>query len=507
MNDDDAEARSGGEGDVRRSAGGEGASVTGGHTSYASEEGPVPRTMTTEAGARRLEGLIEYVPGYRRLRQGAPPGRRSEETPDRFLLPERFAREAAMVSREPALTPENWREAGSLRPVAPTTVAIPSVIDNDDRVLISPTNVDPYRAICALRVSGTIGDGLTGTGWLIDSRTVITAGHCVYDKRIGGWASSVEVIPALDSAARPFGSVVGSRVRSVSGWIQDGSREYDYGAILLDEPVRLEGGFFVPEALSAAEIQGTNVNLAGYPSDRENGTRLFFHAREVREIAARTIQYDIDTFRGQSGAPVWVTLRDGRRLVVAIHTNGIERPVIFNSGLRITSEVIENLRRWSEEAATSPRSARRRALPVRSPATPVAPALTREAARESAAPESAARESAAPESAARESAAPEAGAMAREITGKVVDEAGRPLAGVTVTFAGGDDPRIATISEADGSFSLPITRPGRHTLRAFSSRGTGTATVTSEQPGPVTLVIESRPEAPARGARRRPRRR
>ncbi|MCC6557331.1 MAG: hypothetical protein IT372_30640, partial [Polyangiaceae bacterium] len=73
MNDDDAEARSGGEGDVRRSAGGEGASVTGGHTSYASEEGPVPRTMTTEAGARRLEGLIEYVPGYRRLRQGAPP--------------------------------------------------------------------------------------------------------------------------------------------------------------------------------------------------------------------------------------------------------------------------------------------------------------------------------------------------------------------------------------------------------------------------------------------------
>src|SRR5690606_27482778 len=105
------------------------------------------------------------------------------------------------------------------------------------------------------------------------------------------------------------------------------------------------------------------------------------------------------------------------------------------------------------------------------------------------------------------SAAPEAGAMAREITGKVVDEAGRPLAGVTVTFAGGDDPRIATISEADGSFSLPITTPGRHTLRAFSSRGTGTATVTSEQPGPVTLVIESRPEAPARGARRRPRRR
>ncbi|MDI3282204.1 glycoside hydrolase family 19 protein [Polyangium sp. 15x6] len=463
----------------RRAVATEGSRVTGGDEISRSEDGPRPCAPATETGTRKPTSLIEYVPGYQRPRgeAAAPmsrlPGRRVEETPDRFLVPERFAREGAMLLREPTVTPAPTFTMEPENGGAGTVIhAVPvALFGDDDRVLVSPTDVEPFRAICALRLTGTNGAPTIGTGWLIDSRTVITAGHCVYDcQKMGGWAVSAEVIPALDASRRPFGSVRATRFRTVSAWLMRRFREYDYGAILLDEPVQLEEGFFVPEALSDAALTGILANIAGYPENRENATRIFFHARELRDTSARLVQYDIDTYGGQSGAPVWVTRPDGRRTVVGIHTSGPDWPIRWNFGVRITAEVLENLRRWSEEAATP----RRRRLP----------APTRGAS--------------APASSA-ESATLEAGTTTREITGKVVDAAMRPLADVTVTISSQGAPTIATTSTEDGSFSLPMAKPGRHALKAFSSRGASTKTVTSEQEGPVTLVIESQPEAPTGG--------
>jgi V8-like Glu-specific endopeptidase len=53
--------------------------------------------------------------------------------------------------------------------------------------------------------------------------------------------------------------------------------------------------------------------------------------------------YDIDTFAGQSGAPVWVRRPDGKRYAVAIHTNG---SLSGNSAVRITGQVFQNLKSW-----------------------------------------------------------------------------------------------------------------------------------------------------------------
>ncbi|MDI3288206.1 peptidoglycan-binding protein [Polyangium sp. 15x6] len=439
--------------------------VSGGHESRASEQEPVSCTATTEAAAvGRPAGLLEYVPGYQRPRD---PDAAAPEPSGRFLLPPRLTHSAAPILRS-IDAPREATEAFRMHAARGRQFV---VFGPDDRVRITRTQEAPYRAICALRITGANGVPHVGTGWLINPRTVVTAGHCLYDcEKMGGWATSIEVIPALDGTRKPFGSVVAKRFRLVSGWLEDRSPEYDYGVILLDEPVRLDEGFFMPEALPEAELEGALVNIAGYPQEPDFATRLYYHARALKGVGARVVEYDIDTFGGQSGAPVWLTRPNGERVVVAIHTSGPRTGILWNSGLRITPQVLASLRQWSEEA-TPGRRARRRGF-----SAPMAD-LAVESAR-----------------------APSPAAPVKEITGKVVDQNNRPLAGVTVTInrPRRPGPTIATTSAADGSFSLPITHPGPHILKAVSSDAVALKRVTERQALPVTLVLEPLAEIPAK---------
>jgi V8-like Glu-specific endopeptidase len=109
------------------------------------------------------------------------------------------------------------------------------IIGPDNRVRINPTTTYPWRAICSLKITAANGKKFIGTGWLVSPRTVITAGHCVYMHDEGGWARSIEVIPALNDASRPYGSFVGTVLRSTNGWVQSKNREYDYGCIILPD--------------------------------------------------------------------------------------------------------------------------------------------------------------------------------------------------------------------------------------------------------------------------------
>jgi V8-like Glu-specific endopeptidase len=166
--------------------------------------------------------------------------------------------------------------------------------------------------------------------------------------------TSAEVIPALAGDTRPFGSARGRRFRAVDGWIKEKSPEYDYGVILLEQPLGPALSVFPVAALTDAQLDGLTANIAGYPSDRDLASRMYFHARTIAAVGARLVQYDIDTYRGQSGSPVWVVLPDGRRIAVAVHTNGRYPSLEFNSGTRITADVLGNLQQWMAEAAVEP---------------------------------------------------------------------------------------------------------------------------------------------------------
>jgi glutamyl endopeptidase len=216
-----------------------------------------------------------------------------------------------------------------------------TIIEGDDRTRRTPVNVPPWRFICALRINFG-ASRYVGTGWFIGPHTVMTAGHCVY-MHGKGYASSIEVIPALDATSKPYGSVTSTDFRTVEGWRNDANPNFDYGAIILPTNVGDQTGFFTFAAPPDSYLASAVSNIAGYPADKGAST-MWYHARTITSVSPTRLYYDIDTYGGQSGSPVWLQLPTGR-LAVGIHTNG---GTTFNSGTRITQAIFDNMVLWKQ---------------------------------------------------------------------------------------------------------------------------------------------------------------
>jgi len=243
-------------------------------------------------------------------------------------------------------------KSGPIRP------AFESVIDRDERVRVLDTDLAPWRMICALRMSGPSGSGSIGTGWLVGPRTVVTAGHCVFSNYFfGGWASTIEVIPGLNGLgtdARPYDSVSSTRFSSIDQWVNSENADFDIGCIHLDEEIGTNLGWFGIGALTPDELESYLVNISGYPGDRGNGNEQYYSRNRVLRVSERRVFYEVDTYGGQSGAPVWIHEdEDAAPLVIGIHAYGVggtpgEFRITANSAPRIIPEVLAKIREWVE---------------------------------------------------------------------------------------------------------------------------------------------------------------
>lgn len=225
------------------------------------------------------------------------------------------------------------------------------VIGKDDRVQVTNTKVVPMKRICHLKIQTATGKSYLGTGFFVGPRTIITAGHCVYIHGQGGWARQIVVTPGRNGQEEPYKSFTATSFRSVKGWVNGKSRNYDYGAIILPKSAAVSPdiGAFGFASYSNQSLLNKRLNTAGYPGDKPAGT-MWFHGRKAKSVKPRYIVYDIDTAGGQSGSAVWVKGADGQRIVVGIHTNGSPAG---NSATRITKPVFNNLKRWRTEGGLS----------------------------------------------------------------------------------------------------------------------------------------------------------
>ena len=176
-------------------------------------EGAELRLEMAESAPSPLETQIEPVPGY---------------TP-RGLA--RIAPEAMPVSIN-----RNLVEDASLGAFRGQDI-VEVVIGDDDRKAVPDATQSPWRHICALRIRTKTNKDYVGTGWLIGPRTIMTAGHCVYMHDHGGWAKSISVIPAMEGQSQPYGVYKSTRFSAVDGWTVNRDSDFDYGVILLNEPV------------------------------------------------------------------------------------------------------------------------------------------------------------------------------------------------------------------------------------------------------------------------------
>jgi V8-like Glu-specific endopeptidase len=247
---------------------------------------------------------------------------------------------------------------GKSAPLAPSarSTMLETVIGVDDRVRILDTDLAPWRMVCALRMRGANGAGAIGTGWLIGPKTVLTAGHCVFSSQFfGGWASTIEVIPGRNGSDTPFGSVTSQSFTSLDRWVESEDADFDIGCIHLTQDIGTNLGWFALGALPPEQLEGFLVNVSGYPGDRGMGTEQYHHRNRVLRVSERRVFYDVDTFGGQSGAPVWIhETASSPPLAIAIHAYGIGgTPANFgitaNSAPRIIPEVLTQIETWVAE--------------------------------------------------------------------------------------------------------------------------------------------------------------
>ncbi|WP_437813656.1 trypsin-like serine peptidase [Sorangium sp. So ce1078] len=221
--------------------------------------------------------------------------------------------------------------------------------------------IPPYPAICALDIDfGPGHPSCPGTGWFIDPRVMVTAGHCLYN---GSFAQSISI---YDTDGTKVAHVTPSRdnggaspphppnffiERSWYNHLDAGASKHDYGAILL-KPTDIIGEdqrqhSTIPYTfVEDTELDGAEVTIAGYP--RTEPRRMHSDTKKLIRCEETLMFYNAGTIKGQSGSPICV-YRGGQQLCgVGIHTGSsakVGRPqVSSNVGIRITRELEDVLR-------------------------------------------------------------------------------------------------------------------------------------------------------------------
>lgn len=248
---------------------------------------------------------------------------------------------AADATEDPTPTNYDIPQEG-LKSVPVEEESLPeSIIGEDSRAIVKDYLKNPYKKIVLLNIING-KHTYRGTGAMINDNTVLTAAHNIYNKKDGGYAKTVYVYAGASKSGVKIGEAVATQKFVPREYRDTASHDYDFAVIKLNNNLGKKTGSF---SLSSSINTKEPLQIAGFPGDKGGNTQ-YTSKGKIIDFTNHQVYYDMDTFGGQSGSPVW----NSKNLIVAVHTYGGTN---VNSGTRLNEEKLALIKKWSADPKPS----------------------------------------------------------------------------------------------------------------------------------------------------------
>lgn len=226
-----------------------------------------------------------------------------------------------LVSSEPPSTMASAYRSEPFNPGIQEVIdSFPGIKNFNDLSLISDPTPYPWCTNVKLFMTFPNAAEFVGSGVMINSSYVITAGHCVYSSDNGGWASEIIVAPAYNGGSYPYGVAYAEYMYSWTGWTSSQDYDWDMGYIELATDIGTTVGWLGFGYDNDDNFFYTNTfNNPGYPAEAPyDGSEMYYWYGTYDDVQTHRLYFTKYCYGGQSGSGSYYKDVNDDRYVYAI---------------------------------------------------------------------------------------------------------------------------------------------------------------------------------------------